>query len=92
MKLHTPKFYRWDTRNGAVWAFGWKTGGDNDLICIKRCIKTTREAEMVLSPICSTKLLAISAFVAKVMLSRIDHNLRVRRFGYDNPSRESGNQ
>ena len=76
--MHIPKFYHWENRDGSsVWAFGWETGRDNDLICVKRNVQTTVVAELALSPVCSTRLLAILAFAIKLILLGIDQNLRV---------------
>ncbi len=71
-----PRFYRWG--GGGVsfsWSFGWRTGKDNDLICIKPQIDTPIAGEIALSPVCSNRFLAVSAFAMKAILVRIDHNL-----------------
>ena len=41
--MNRPKFYDWNghpTEKDVVWTFGWLTGRDNDLICIKPNMKT----------------------------------------------------
>ena len=58
------------------WAFGWKTGIDNDLICIKPNIDTSQAGEFYLSPVCHNRFLALLAFALKVILLKIDCNLR----------------
>ena len=75
-----------------TWSFGFITGHDHDLICVKPNLSDKIEAEMVLSPVCSTRLLAISAFVLKRLLLRLDGNMRVRRYFGGNPSKEYDNQ
>ena len=69
------KFYRWGNKN-PHWSFGWKTGKDNDLICVKPNVSTQIAGEINLSPVCSNRLLAFWAFILKRILVRIDHNLR----------------
>jgi len=73
-----PKFYRWG--GGGVkytWSYGWLTGIDNDLICVKRGVsKSLPTADAFLSPVCSTKLLALWAFLLKALVVRIDHNVK----------------
>lgn len=91
MNLKFPSFYRWD---GGIlpdkWSFGYLTGYDEDLICITPNIRDKMEAEIVLSPVCHTRLYAVSAFILKRILLRIDENMGIRRLNYDNPSKESG--
>lgn len=76
--MRLPKFYRWG--GGGVkhtWSFGWLTGRDDDLICVKSKISTTLPiAEAFLSPVASTKLLAIWAFILKSLVVRIDYNVK----------------
>lgn len=68
-----PRFYDWGEQ---AWSFGWETGKDNDLVCVKPNLHTSLQGEIALSPVCSNRLLAICAFVIKALLIRIDHNLR----------------
>ncbi len=76
-----PRFYPWggwDGRSGP-WAFGWLTGKDNDLVCIRNHV-TDEVGEpacsiTLLSPICSSRILSFCAFVMKVLLVRIDTNI-----------------
>ena len=73
-------FYRWG--GGGVpfkWSFGWLTGKDNDLVCVKPQITTSLAGEISLSPVCSNRPLAFCAFIAKSFLLRVDHNLRNQR-------------
>ncbi len=92
--MDLPKLYRWD--GGKIipdaWSFGYMTGRDHDLICIKPNITDKIVAEIALSPVCSTRLLAISAFILKRVLLRIDENMGARRSSYDNPNTGFGNQ
>ena len=93
--MELPRFYRWDGGHiiADAWSFGYMTGQDNDLICVKPNICDKIKAERALSPVCSTRPLAISAFWAKRFLLRIDQNLwSVRRWLYGNPNKESDNQ
>ena len=90
MKL--PRFYRWG--GGEVkhtWSFGWLIGRDNDLVCVMPEIETEQNGELTLSPVCSTRILALLAFISKFFLVRIDYNVRIRMSDYDNPSKESHN-
>ena len=76
-KLSLPRFSRWG--GGGVpytWTFGWLTGRDNDLVCVKSKIDTPIAGEVALSPVCSNRLLAFIAFAMKAILVRIDQNLR----------------
>jgi len=80
MKAKLPRLYRWDGGNliPNAWSLGYITGRDQDLICVKSRLSDKIEAEIALSPVCSTRLLAISAFLAKRLLVQIDQNLRGR--------------
>jgi hypothetical protein len=51
------------------------TGIDHDLICVKPNLTDKIEAETALSPVGSTRFLAISAFLIKRLLIKIDLNL-----------------
>lgn len=75
-----PRFYKWSGghRIPDAWSFGFITGKDHDLICIKPNPSDKIEAEIALSPVCSSKLLAISAFWVKRVLLQVDQNL-IRR-------------
>ena len=58
-----PKFLRFG--GGSLpyhWAFGWETGRDNALLCVKPNIKTQIGEQIALSPVCSNRLLAFCAF------------------------------
>ena len=93
MKTIIPHFYCWD---GGVlpnkWSFGYLTGSDNDLICLKSSISDKIEAGMTLSPVCANRFLAISAFVLKRILLRLDDNMGTRRLLCDNPNKGFDNQ
>ncbi len=80
MKITIPLFYCWDGGHiiRDAWSFGYMTGQDNDLICVKPNLSDKMKAEIALSPVCSTRLLAISAFWIKRLLIQVDQNLRVR--------------
>lgn len=75
-----PRFYRWGGGPCPYeWSFGWLTGRDNDLICIRSRIGIELKEpalSVLLSPICSGRFLALFAFVVKVLLVRIDLNLK----------------
>jgi len=76
-KPSLPKFYRW--RGGSLpfcWSFGWETGKDNDLVCIKPHVRTGIEGKIALSPVCSSRFLAFCGFMMKAILVTIDHNLK----------------
>lgn len=88
-----PIFHKWD--GGSLpnsWSFGYLTGKDHDLICIKPSITNKIAAEMALSPVCTNWFLAISAFMLKRLLLRLDENMGVRRYFGGNPSKEYDNQ
>jgi len=90
--MKIPRFYRWG--GGGVlttWSFGWWTGKDGDLLCVKSRASSNIEAEIALSPVCSNRVLALLAFLLKAILIRIDGNLTDRinvlgRLGDDNPN------
>jgi hypothetical protein len=71
-----PRLYKWD--GGPLpsqWSFGWETGEDNDLICVKPCVNKKLEGELTLSPVCHGRVAAVFAFLLKVALIRIDTNI-----------------
>lgn len=77
--MKIPRFYSWG--GGGVpttWSFGWWTGKDDDLMCVKSKTSTDTDAEIALSPICSNRPLALVAFVLKAILIRIDGNITDR--------------
>jgi len=87
-----PRFYSWG--GGCIpytWSFGWKTGKDNDLICVRQNILTKTGSEITLSPVCKNRALAIFAFLLKVLLIRIDKNITIRKYHDDNPNTEYDN-
>lgn len=89
MKITMPRFYCWD--GGALpdkWSFGYLTGIDNDLVCIYHRMFDKIGAEMALSPVCANRFLAISAFVLKRILLRLDDNVGVRRSPCGSPNKE----
>lgn len=72
-----PRFYRWGGNSDI--SFGWRTGRNNDLICIRPRIGIELKEptlSILLSPICSNRFLALFAFIVKVLLMRIDQNLK----------------
>ncbi len=58
------------------WSFGWLTGLDNDLVCISPFVRTRTREECFLSPVCSNRLVALVAMLLKVLLVKLDWNLR----------------
>ena len=92
--MRMPKLYRWHCGLGLPdkWSVGYETGQGRDLICVVPSILDKIEAEIALSPVCSTRILAISAFSLKRMLLRIDENMGIRRLPCDNPNKEYDNQ
>lgn len=50
---------------GEKYGYGYWTGPQKDLLCVKPDIKTNGEAELHLSPICKTKKEAKRAFEKK---------------------------
>lgn len=52
------------------------TGIDNDLVCVLPHIHTHIMEQYTLSPVCSNRLSAFVAFIAKHILLAIDQNLR----------------
>jgi hypothetical protein len=76
--LTFPKFYRWG--GGGIkytWSFGWLAGIDGDLVCIKEDVQTEAVEELVLSPVCTSRIIALCGFLCKVFLLKFDHNLLV---------------
>lgn len=74
-----PHFFRWG--GGGVpfsWSFGWLTGKDKDLVCVRPSLHTPTAGEINLSPVCSNRLLALIAFSLKAILVRLDQNLSVQ--------------
>ena len=92
--MNLPKLFRWNSGGilGDKWSFGYLTGSDHDLICIKPNIGDKMEAEIALSPVCTTRLLAISAFASKRILLRLDDNMTARKSFCGNPNKEYDNQ
>ena len=65
---------------------GYLTGGEEDLICVKPC-NTNQDAEAHLSPIASCRVLAITGFALKWLLSRFDENMIIwSKPSYDSAS------
>jgi len=57
------------------WCFGWLTGPDGDLICVKPNMTDNYQADLLLSPICTSPARAFFAFLLKRLLARFDMNL-----------------
>jgi len=55
-----------------VWAFGYWTGPDGDLLCVKPGIEEALWAEYCLSPVAANRILAVLAFFIKRILLRLD--------------------
>jgi len=71
-----PRFYDWGGGGLPIlWSFGWETGKDNDLICVKPKVETALDGEFALSPVCRSRAMAIFAFIIKSILIRIDDNI-----------------
>ena len=73
-----PRFFAWG--GGSVkttWSFGWLTGKDRDLVCVRPYLieENTCAADRVLSPVCGTRLTAFAAFVLKRLLVSLDQNV-----------------
>lgn len=58
-----------------VWAVGWLTGRDSDLICVKPNIIETWRGDLALSPTCTNPFLAALGFILKRVLLAVDLNL-----------------
>jgi len=72
---HRPEFMRWG--GGEVsrkWSFGWWTGRDKDLLCVVPEVSEPLLEELLLSPVCTNRLLAIITFVLKRLLLKFDAN------------------
>ena len=77
MKTELPNLYQWD--GGQIipdaWSFGYVTGQDHDLICVKPNLSDKIKTEIAKNLVEHTGLNAISAFWAKRLLILIDQNL-----------------
>jgi len=74
---NSPKFYRWGGGGVAYsWSLGWLTGKDGDLVCVRPNLRTALEGETNLSPVCSNRPVALFASVLKIILAKIDRNMR----------------
>ena len=58
-----------------IWCFGWLTGPDSDLICVRPNITSNSYGHVAKSPSSFNPLCAIFAFAIKRILLRIDDNL-----------------
>jgi hypothetical protein len=70
-----PRFFRWG--GGTVsysWSFGWLT--DEDIVAPVRKLPKGVYYGMVMSPVCKSRPGAFVAFLLKMLLVRIDYNLR----------------
>ena len=73
-----PTLFKWGGNSiPDSWAFGYLTGKDHDLICVRSNIKDKKKAEIALSPVCVNRPLAILAFVFKRLLLKLDENIWV---------------
>ncbi len=80
------RFYSWDNRPSLGWihwAFGWKTGIDDDLICVFPNVNSRVQENYTLSPVCSNRVLALTAFIVKRLLFRLDPDLQYRKHEKD---------
>jgi len=73
-----PRFYCWPGPPCDRWSFGWLTGRDNDLVCVRQEVSDPLQGDLALSPVCSNRILAVLAFAAKRFLVAVDGNLMVR--------------
>lgn len=74
-----PGFYRWGGHPvPSSWSFGWLTGRDGDLVCVKAHIveESPCAANWVLSPVCGTRAVALIAFALKYLLTNLDQNVK----------------
>lgn len=74
--MKAPAFYKWD--GGPIstkWSFGWYLP-EIDLVCVRPDCQSDEEGNLALSPVCSSRLLAVVAFALKALLVRIDENSR----------------
>ncbi len=70
-----PRFQAWGPVSQRwMWSIGWWTGPDKDLLCVVPSAQTSSAAEIALSPVCDSRVLALLAFCLKAALLRIDHN------------------
>lgn len=82
IKRKRAQFHSWDNRipcGWIHWAFGWKTGIDNDLICVFPNVNSRVQEHYTLSPVCSNRFLALIAFLIKRLLFVLDLDLQYRR-------------
>ncbi|MCH7783572.1 hypothetical protein IID62_10965 [candidate division KSB1 bacterium] len=56
------------------YTFGWLTGEDKDLVCVKP-ITANHFAEKALSPVCTNRIYAVLGFILKRILVSIDRNI-----------------
>ena len=87
-------FHLWDNPKpvGKSWAFGWRTGIDNDLICVFPDISSRVQEHYTLSPVCSHRLLALVAFIVKRLLFILDPDLQYRRHEIDATPQQKGDR
>ena len=72
------KFYKWGGGGVPVaWSFGWLTGKDGDLVCVTQTLneENARQADWVLSPVCSNRVYALTAFLLKAIVVAMDQNV-----------------
>ena len=77
-KAQYPGWFQWG--GGGVpyrWSFGWWSGRDGDLICVKPRVKESDpcSANWVLSPVCRTRAAALLGFVLKYLVVCLDQNV-----------------
>ncbi len=80
------QFHSWDNRSSlgwVHWALGWKTGIDNDLICVFPNVNSRIQENYTLSPVCSNRFLAFLAFAVKRFLFILDPDLQFRKYERD---------
>jgi len=62
--------------NADSYAFGWLTGPDSDLICLRPNITDNYVGAIALSPTNDSRFLAIVGFFLKYILFAVDQNIR----------------
>ncbi len=63
-----PEFIRWGGPVRYRYSFGWWTGRDGDMMCVKRNKVACMGHDELLSPVCRNRPFAFLAFVAKRFL------------------------
>jgi len=74
-----PSFFRWAgdeiLKQGDRWSLGWWTGRDGDSHLILPNIKDIGMEDLILSPVCKSRPMALTAFILKLFLVKVDENV-----------------